>query len=366
MNILLVDDDPDVLGLVTQFLTLSTRHEVVPTASAQEALAAISKTRVPFDCILSDIRMPPVDGIALVRMIRETPGYAYTPILMLSGVEEQSQLERAFFAGATDYLVKPIEFEALHRRLAQVQKQAADKKRAVAAVPGEGDFKGMGGEPKGFTLATPVPLNDVAESIDDAEFENFVRQMLRRQLFRASAFAVKIDRVERLYAAATTEEFTTLLSDIGTTIGAHLLVEGGALCYRGNGIFLCVTERRVKGRRVAREKAVNERLHAFLSATGQRVPQLTVGDTVSLSTRSELKALEALSRAVENVETLSGSGNDMYEVHGRLMKHQRFNDEQRRLEQRAFETLLRDSMDAPSDDAWTEKLRGRARRQPQA
>jgi len=364
MRILLVDDDPEILCLVTQFLTLSTHHDVLPAASAQEALEAISKAREPFDCLLADIQMPTVDGIALVEMVRETPGYRHTPIIMLTAMQDKAHLDRAFFSGASDYVAKPFEFPELQKRLQQAQKLAVEKTRASLAVPVAGDFRDMGSEPMGMALSDAITLPAVAASLDYTEFENYIRQLLRRQLASIATIAVKVDKVDRVYAASTTETFRTMLGDAATAIGDVLLSGGGAMSYRGNGIFLCLPEKERKMRRKALQTKLNQRFTASFAPAGCSAPKLVVGDPVPLGRRSDAQALDTLADAIESVETHALDGSDIFEVHGRLMKQQRFNDEQRRLEKRAFKSLLNDSLAPPADDAWTRRLFRRARPEP--
>lgn len=362
MHILLVDDDREVLELVTRFLTLATRHDVLPADSAKAALEAISEAPEPFDCILADIQMPDVDGIALVEMARRTPGYLHTPIVMLTAMQDKDHLDRAFIAGASDYIAKPFDFPELQRRLQDVQKLLVEKTRASQAVPTLRDLASMGDEPKAFALDAPVAFPEVASALDYGEFENYLRQLLCNKAARPATLAVKLDRIDRVYAAATTENFRLLLRDAARSVSDVLLAEGGVLSYRGNGIFLCIPQNRPKPRRTCLQKTLNKRFQAIRGQTGEIDPRLFVSDVVAIGGRSVSGALDTLAGAIENVENHALAGTDMFEVHGRLMKQQRLNDEQRRLERRAFETLLRDPNTPPVDDAWSNRLFRRARR----
>ena len=356
MRILLVDDDPEILELVTQFLRLSTHHDVLPTGSAKEALEAVAEAHEPFDCILTDIQMPTVDGIALVQMVRQTPGYAHTPIIMLTAMLDKDHLDRAFVSGASDYLAKPFDFPELQKRLQQAQTLALEKTRASLAVPIVGDFRDMGGEPKEFSIRDAIALPEVASALDYAEFENYLRQLMCRQTGQVTTIAVKIDKIDRVYAAATTDKFRLLLRDAARATTDGILADGGVVSYRGSGIFLCIPEKRLKTRRAVLQKALNRRYAALLQPSGDVAPRLLVGDPVAFGNCSCAQALDALAEAIGNIESHALAANDIFEVHGRVMKQQRFNDEQRRLEKRAFETLLRDPKTPPADDAWTKRL----------
>ena len=109
MKILAVDDDSIILGLLTEVLERAEYGEVQTCTSAERALEVIAETKVPFDCFLLDIQMGGMDGIGLCARIRDMPKYARTPILMLTAMSEKSYIDRAFAAGATDYLSKPAD-----------------------------------------------------------------------------------------------------------------------------------------------------------------------------------------------------------------------------------------------------------------
>ncbi len=296
MKVLVIDDDPAILELVSQYLSLSANHDVRSVSSARDALAAVEEDGAtggaPFACFLVDIQMPGVDGITLVEFIRERPEYRHTPIIMLTAMEDKDHVDRAFAAGATDYITKPFDFYDLQLRMHAAENAAQAKDRAEAA---EADASKA-------VLSDPISLPEIDHAIDYSEFENYVRQLLSRRLYRVSAIAVKIGGVEQIHAQFDNEAFHGLVHDVAIEIRDTLLNVGGILTYRGNGVFLCIPDRRLQGRRNAIQKALNKRHRVVHPTFGRILSTLYVGEQVPLGNGNDASVLAALSLAVESAE----------------------------------------------------------------
>ena len=113
-TILLVEDDPDIRELVAYKLTRG-GFEVIEAADGRAALLA-ARERPP-DAVILDIRLPRLSGIEVCRELRAAPATAAVPIIMLTGAVRLQELEQAYAAGATDYLVKPFSPRELQRRV---------------------------------------------------------------------------------------------------------------------------------------------------------------------------------------------------------------------------------------------------------
>ena len=131
MRILAVDDDTHILEVLEAVLLDSGYQEVVTTASPLDALRIATNSTEIFDCLLLDIQMPEMDGIALCRRMRMIRGYEEIPIVMLTAMTEREYVARAFEAGATDYLTKPFDVLEIGARL-----RVASKLRQAQAAPG--------------------------------------------------------------------------------------------------------------------------------------------------------------------------------------------------------------------------------------
>lgn len=105
-RILVVDDDPTVCELIQEVLAAAEMESFALTDS-KEAATRIAQER--FDAIFLDVRMPPPDGIELSRQIRASGLNRTTPIVVITGEEDNAVLKRAFEAGAAFLLFKPID-----------------------------------------------------------------------------------------------------------------------------------------------------------------------------------------------------------------------------------------------------------------
>lgn len=112
MRILVIDDEPRVADVIAQALRLED-NEVVVASSGEEGLRIIAQN--PPDAVFLDIRMPGMDGIQVLRAIRE--GHPRLPVILLSGWASQSQIEEARRLGATDVISKPVPLKNLTRAL---------------------------------------------------------------------------------------------------------------------------------------------------------------------------------------------------------------------------------------------------------
>jgi diguanylate cyclase (GGDEF)-like protein/PAS domain S-box-containing protein len=112
--ILVVDDDQLMLAILRDALT-SAGFEVTQAADGVSALHYF--TMVQPDLVLLDLFMPAKDGCETCREIRILPRGQYIPILMMTGLDTADSVHRAFDAGATDFIAKPINAELLVHRV---------------------------------------------------------------------------------------------------------------------------------------------------------------------------------------------------------------------------------------------------------
>ena len=124
-KILAIDDDASVCELYQQGLPLLGGFDVQCAMSAAKAKDAL-KGPLP-DLILMDIMMPDQDGISLTRELRADARTSHIPIIVVSGLADAGTLNDALLFGAVDYVVKPIDLDALQgkieRTLAAVTKR---------------------------------------------------------------------------------------------------------------------------------------------------------------------------------------------------------------------------------------------------
>jgi DNA-binding NarL/FixJ family response regulator len=109
-KLLVVDDDPGLLLAVSETL-IAEGFEVITARRGAEAMVRIAEN-LP-DLIISDIRMPGMDGYALVRNLRSSPRTRLVPIIFLTAKDEVADRIAGFRTGVDAYLTKPFESEEL-------------------------------------------------------------------------------------------------------------------------------------------------------------------------------------------------------------------------------------------------------------
>jgi DNA-binding response OmpR family regulator len=112
--VLVADDDPDILDLVT-FRLDRAGYEVVQARDGQEALEAALE-RTPDLCVL-DVMMPRLDGYEVTRRLREDSATKSVPIILLTARAQEADVQRGFESGATDYVKKPFSPQELRARV---------------------------------------------------------------------------------------------------------------------------------------------------------------------------------------------------------------------------------------------------------
>lgn len=109
-TILAVDDSASMRQMVSFTLT-GAGFTVIEAVDGEEALSKAKATSV--DLVLSDINMPRMDGITLIKELRALPNYKFTPILMLTTESATDKKGEGKAAGATGWIVKPFNPEQL-------------------------------------------------------------------------------------------------------------------------------------------------------------------------------------------------------------------------------------------------------------
>ena len=113
--ILIIDDESIARQILRASLEpICNGHEVVVFACAQEALDWAVEN--PVALVLTDYRMPTVNGIEFIRRFRDHPGGAGVPVILVSGDDDPDLRSHAMAAGATDYMLKPVHPQACAER----------------------------------------------------------------------------------------------------------------------------------------------------------------------------------------------------------------------------------------------------------
>lgn len=132
LRVLVVDDSKVIRAAVRERLELG-NIEVVEASCGKQALEIIFK-QLP-DLVLLDIVMPGIDGISVLKILRNTYTKQQLPVIPVTSRDSSEEIVQALDFGANDYIAKPIDFDILWARLSNqlMQKQAAEYLRHAQA-----------------------------------------------------------------------------------------------------------------------------------------------------------------------------------------------------------------------------------------
>ncbi|MBF0625713.1 MAG: EAL domain-containing protein [Magnetococcales bacterium] len=111
---LVVDDDPVSRLMLCRSLEKS-GYETIAEENGAKALAAFDRRRP--DVVLLDAKMPVMDGFEACRAIKQCPGGDNVPVLMITGLNDEESVDKAYEAGAADFITKPIHWAILRNRV---------------------------------------------------------------------------------------------------------------------------------------------------------------------------------------------------------------------------------------------------------
>lgn len=250
--VLIVDDDPDILSLLTKWLEIA-GYPVVQACDGKRAMEAI-QTQSP-KIVITDWEMPEMDGLQLCRWLRqqELPNYIYTLFLTVRG--SSADMIQGLEAGADDFLKKPVDREELLARL-RASERVLDLERRLTLLARTDPLTGINSR-RAFmercsqevsrSLRHRCPLScvildlDFFKRINDTHGHPVGDEALRRTAALLSSQIRSSDIVGR-YGG---EEFCVLLAETAEA-GAHLWAERfrtqlSKLEIRTNGAPISVT-----------------------------------------------------------------------------------------------------------------------------
>ena len=110
-TVLVVDDSPTMRQMVAFTLT-SAGYQVVEAGNGKEAVGKVNGGAKP-DLVVTDLNMPEMDGITLIKESRKMPALKFTPSLMLTTEASDDKKKAGQAAGATGWIVKPFNPEQM-------------------------------------------------------------------------------------------------------------------------------------------------------------------------------------------------------------------------------------------------------------
>jgi len=241
-RVLLVDDDE--VNLLLTSVALRERGFSITEAPSGERALALTADWTP-DIVVLDAQMPGLDGFDTCRRLRDLPGFEHVPVLMLTGLDDDASIARAYQAGATDFFVKANQWGLLTERLnfllrssrTRIELDRSKTRLARAqdlARMGSFDWmrheRGLRLQPEalrvfGLPPTERVSLRRLLRMVHDDERAAFIR-LLREQLRTSSVLACDItieqyDMLRRVIHAEAEPEF----NDHGQCVGYTGIVQ---------------------------------------------------------------------------------------------------------------------------------------------
>ncbi len=117
-KILIVDDDAEIVDLISEIFSRDGRFEVETASSGYDA--GILTQRFSPDIILLDYMLPDVNGNIVCQTIKQNPDYQDIKIIIVSGVVKQDEIDHLLKCGAEDFIRKPFNIDQLVQRVCSV------------------------------------------------------------------------------------------------------------------------------------------------------------------------------------------------------------------------------------------------------
>jgi putative two-component system response regulator len=118
MKILIIDDEPLNVALLEDILSDAGYRQIKPVTDSRIALEAC-ESFAP-DLVLLDLKMPHVDGFTILHALRSASGGVFLPVIVLTGDSDGETKRTALGAGATDFLLKPLDHLEVLLRIANL------------------------------------------------------------------------------------------------------------------------------------------------------------------------------------------------------------------------------------------------------
>ena len=300
MRILAVDDDPIFLEILARALLQYGEADVTMASSAKEALAEITSSTVPFDLFLFDILMPEIDGVELVRRVRKIPGNEQTPIMMITKVTQRDYVDKAFQAGATDYLTKPLDSLEFHGRIGVMKRLIHEntKRRELLREIARG---GTGAARTPFE--EPITAPNVDCMIEHSVLSNYLSVLGLADKLGVSLVCIRVENMASIYARCNQNTLIDVVGSIATTLFSSMRPRLRMLSYLGGGNFICV----LNGRSVIDTGEMLSALEFTQSGSGEKfyskalpMPVFRIGRQVSMGVFSNRSASQVVESAVKS------------------------------------------------------------------
>jgi CheY-like chemotaxis protein len=209
-RILLVEDEQANRELFRR--RLERKGHAVTVAETGLGAVALARSEKP-ELVVMDLGLPDIDGYEATRRLKADPGTAEIPVIVLSAHASAEARDRSFAAGCEEFETKPVNWDALFRKIDGAIAKAAERARARAAAAEEIDF-GPGDADPSVTLVKRSPAASAPARILVVEDNDANRVMLCRRLQKAGHAPVEAADGRAALNAVRKERFDLVLLDL--------------------------------------------------------------------------------------------------------------------------------------------------------
>lgn len=229
-TILIVEDDEPTRLLIRAALE-SDGYAFLEAKDGHEAVETFEREKP--DLVLIDVAMPTMDGVEACKQIKALPDGIETPVLIVTGLDDNDSVERAFDAGATDYLTKPLHWAVTKNRVRRILATAQSERElrrlayhdALTGLPNRLLFLDRAGiaiaraERSARLLAVLMIDVDGFKGINDNYGHDAGDRVLRVLADRIAGCLRKNDTVSRMGG----DEFLILMEDIAALADVNVI-----------------------------------------------------------------------------------------------------------------------------------------------
>jgi sigma-B regulation protein RsbU (phosphoserine phosphatase) len=320
MCILVVDDFEDERDVTEAMLLAGGYEDVGTAASAAEAYRFLAvgepttQGRSSADLVLLDILMPEINGIEACAHIRNDPRYSDVPIIMVTSVDQTDSLVNAFLAGATDYIIKPVNHLELLARVGSALRLKTELDRRLGRERELTQFMSTWGNRRAahwIDDATGLFLGEVAEAYLTAAAKFSSNN-------DTSVIALAIDRLDFYRSTQGDAAAAGLRALVARAVQTTAATVGAVAAAYRNGVIVLV----VPGLQSKPAIELGEALRASVSQLVIANPEAIAADHITASVtvvtgrvNRWIDRVHLLTTAVAGVRRLAAAGGNRVVPH---------------------------------------------------
>ena len=203
-DVLLVDDEK-ISQLVVSKLLKKCNYRVTVAEGGEDALELLRDVSSKFDIIVTDVMMPGVDGMGLLKAVTKNQRLAHIPVVMMSSQEEAGTVFEAIQAGAEDYILKPLTMKEVVHLWQHVWRRRATARAGGGARGEKNGAEGPSVSAGAAGAASEGTTGEGEEEEEGAYTADEMRERCLRQINRYQRVLEILDAYPHLFPQTRSE-----------------------------------------------------------------------------------------------------------------------------------------------------------------